>query len=594
MMLRQTAVRLAPSLIALGVALAGAACTGKIVAADAHQRRARHGGAADDDAGAIGSPPAGDAAGAGSDSTGPKSGSKGTKDGAAPSCDEASAGATPIQRLTRDEYAHSVRDLLGLSDVDVAGIAQDERAGPFAANDVAPVSDLIIEQYMTAAETCARAAAGELEKLVSCDRTALGDDACAERFIADFGLRVYRRPLIDDEIAAYRTLYSSYASGGYADALRVIVQTMLQSPFFLYRVELVPAQVETATTVDLDAYELAARLSYFLLRTTPDDALLEAAGAGKLAKESELRAQVRRLLADSRAAEMLSAFHEQWLELEDLPQTTKDAATYPAFDAALASAMRHETTRFVDYVVREGDAKLETLLSAPYSFPEGALFDLYGVDAPAKTDPKTPVALHEHERAGLLTQAGFLAVHGHTNQSAPVQRGKVVIRNVLCEELPDPPPNVNTTPPEPSADATTRQRFAAHEKEPVCAGCHVRIDGIGMGFESYDGIGAFRTHDGKQAVDDSGKLIDTRDLDGTFHGAVELAQKLAHSQEVSDCVATQWLRFALGRFESDSDVCSVDAIQGAFDQSGHDIRVLLEEIVVSDAFRKKAVVEDAP
>jgi hypothetical protein len=582
---------LADAIIALSVVIGAAACTGKIMRDSARERGDARAAAAAEDAGAH-AMRGGDAEGAAA-SNGSKAGAAGGKSTDAPSCDVAAAGNTPLQRLTRDEYAHSVRDLLDLDGVDVDAIAQDERAGPFAANDVAPVSDLIVEQYMSAAETNARAAADKLEKLVPCDRAKLGDDACADQFISAFGLRAYRRPLADQERAAYQQLFAAYASGGYADALRVIAQTMLQSPFFLYRVELMPAQADAAIA-DLDAYELAARLSFFLLRTTPDDSLLEAAGAGRLVTESELRGQVRRLLDDPRSAEMLSAFHMQWLELEQLPHTTKDSATYPAFDPDLASAMQHETARFVDYVVREGDAKLETLLSAPYSFLEGPLFQLYGVEAPADADAKSPVQLDSHQRAGLLTQASFLAVHGHANQSAPVQRGKVVIRNVLCESLPDPPPNVNTTPPEPSPDATTRQRFAAHEKDPVCGGCHVRIDGIGMGFENYDGIGAFRTQDGKQAVDARGKLIDTQDLDGAFDGAVDMAQKLARSQEVSDCVATQWLRFALSRVESDADACSVSAIQRAFDASGHDIRTLLEAIVVSDAFRKKAVPENSP
>jgi hypothetical protein len=577
------------ALVAFGLPLLCAACTGTIHApakASADQPGHSSGVNAGDHAMAGAAAGASAAAGAG--------GSKAT---ASDTCDAPSVGATPLQRLTRDEYANSVRDLLGLSSADVTGIAQDERAGPFAANNVAPVSDLIVEQYMTAAETFARAALDRLDQLVPCDRAKLGDAACAKSFIQGFGQRVYRRPLISAEVAAYRALFASYASAGYGEALRVITQTMLQSPVFLYRVELLPPPVPAPppATTDLDAYELATRLSFFLWRSTPDDALLAAAAAGKLDSESELRAQTQRLLADPRAAQMLSAFHLQWLELEDLPNMTKDASVYPAFDADMASAMKRETERFVDHVVREGDAKLETLLTASYSFLDGPLFELYGVSAPAKADAKTPVQLDPSERSGLLTQASFLAAHGHANQSAPVQRGKVVIRNVLCEALPDPQPNVNTTPPAPSADSTTRQRFSAHEHDPACAGCHVRIDGIGMGFESYDGIGAFRTRDGKQKVDAGGTLIATRDLDGAFDGAVDLSKRLAHSQEVSDCVATQWLRFALGRLESDLDHCSVTAIQRAFDASGHDVRVLLEAVVVSDAFRKRRLAaENSP
>jgi hypothetical protein len=165
----------------------------------------------------------------------------------------------------------------------------------------------------------------------------------------------------------------------------------------------------------------------------------------------------------------------------------------------------------------------------------------------------------------------------------------VIIRNVLCESLPDPPPNVDTTPPAPSPNATTRERFAVHETNPSCAGCHKRIDGVGMGFEAYDGIGGYRTTDGTQPVDASGTFLDTKDLDGTFDGAIQLARDLAGSQEVQECVATQWLRFALGRMETDADACSLQGLHQAFEASGHDVRALLVSVALSDAFRSKRV-----
>ncbi|HEX4339420.1 MAG TPA: DUF1592 domain-containing protein [Polyangiaceae bacterium] len=364
---------------------------------------------------------------------------------------------------------------------------------------------------------------------------------------------------------------------------------MLSSPNFLYHVELQPPSPASDSVAPLDPYELASRLSFFLIGTTPDDALLDA--APDLANMDTLGAQAARLLADPRASDSLASFHLQWLELDKLATTSKDPAVYPLYDATLVAAMTAETTHFVDYVIQNSDAKLETLLTAPYSFPTGPLRTLYGVGA-ATGDPSKPTQLDPTERAGLLTQAGFLAVHGHANQSAPVQRGKVVIRNVLCEVLPDPPPDVNTTPPEPSPDATTRERFAVHESEPRCAGCHKRIDGIGMGFEAYDGIGAFRTMDGKSPVDASGVLMNTMDLNGTFNGAVDLAKKLAGSEEVRHCVVTQWLRYSLGRVETPADQCSLTKLQDAFDASGHDVKRLLSSVVLSDAFRSKRVTKE--
>jgi hypothetical protein len=504
-------------------------------------------------------------------------------------CTGVDAGAAPLERLTRVQYGNAVRDLLGLkTPFDVTLLAEDEKVGPFSSNDVAPVSELTIEQYTEAAETLALAAEIGLAALAPCDRTTQDDAACASQFIDVFGRRAYRRPLADEEKAAYTALYADYAAGGYDDAIRVVVETMLQSPNFLYHVELAPP-ASTAGVLPLDPFELASRLSFFLATTTPDDALLDAAAQGTLADEAGLRAQAERLLSAPTATDALASFHLQWLELDALGSLTKAPAVYPAFDATMAAAMQDETTRFVDYVFRKGDAKLETLLTAPYSFLEGPLFALYGVTPVAGADPSAPVMLDPKERAGLLTQGSFLAMHGHENQSAPVQRGKVIIRNVLCESLPDPPPNVDTTPPDPSPGATTRQRFAVHETDPSCAGCHKRIDGVGMGLENYDGIGAYRTMDGTQPVDATGQFLDTKDLDGPFNGAIELSHDLAGSPEVAQCVATQWLRFALGRMETDADGCSLQGLHQAFDASGHDVRALLISVALSDSFRSKRV-----
>ena len=570
------------------LALCAAACTGRI------------GESASQAAPGAAAPGPGESGGTGSlgpggGSTTPSSGGASGVDSGATStpeldCATPAVGATPLVRLNRGQYANTVRDLLHLTALpDVSDLAEDERVGPFAGNTVAPVSELVVEQYMTTAENVVRAAAADLAALVPCDRTALGDAACAAKFIDVFGRRVYRRPLGTDETSAYTALYATYAKPGAADGLRVVAQTMLSSPNFLYHVELQPPSPATDAVAPLDPYELAARLSFFLVSTTPDDTLLDS--AGDLGNPDTLRAQAERLLGDSRASDSLSAFHLQWLELDKLATTSKDAAVYPAFDANLSAEMTAETNQFVDYVIQQSDAKLETLLTASYSFPGAGLRTLYGV-GPASGDPSKPTPLDPTQRAGLLTQAGFLAVHGHANQSAPVQRGKVIIRNVLCEALPDPPPDVNTTPPEPSPNATTRERFAVHEQEPRCAGCHKRIDGIGMGFEAYDGIGAYRTMDGMNPVDASGVLMSTEDLDGTFDGAVDLAKRLAGSEEVRHCVVTQWMRFALGRVETTADGCSLSKLHDAFDASGHDVRKLLVSVVMSDAFRSKRVLKD--
>jgi hypothetical protein len=502
------------------------------------------------------------------------------------------APVAPLRRLTRLEYGNAVRDLLTGS---VAGddIPADETIGPFASNTVTSVTDLGTEQYLESAERLAAAAVSvpaALDQLVACDRKAMGDAACAAAFIDRFGARAFRRPLAADEKARYVALFTSAAAGGaFADGIRLAVTALLQSPNFLYHVELDPTLPPAGTLVPLDSYQLAARLSFFLWTSVPDDALMTAAAAGGLGDPATLRAQVTRMLADARAHDAIATFHTQWLDLGKLPAITKDPTLYPQFTPALRAAMQAETLAFVEDVLGNGDGRLDTLLTASYSILDGPLFDLYGVARPAGTTGPVRVELDPTRRAGLLTQASFLASHAHENQTSPVARGVAVIRNVLCDALPDPPPNVDNAPPDPAPGSTTRERFAVHENDVSCSGCHKLIDGIGLGFEAYDAVGAFRTMDGGRPVDATGNMLGAVEINGPFDGAVDLAKKLAGTAQVQQCVARQWFRFALGRLEAGADGCSLQGMFDAFETSHHDVRQLLAAIATSDAFRYRKV-----
>jgi hypothetical protein len=530
------------------------------------------------------------ASGAGSGGSGGSASGAGGDDPLAPStCTELALGATPLQRIGRAQYANSVRDILKVA-VDPARLPEDEKYGAFDGNVVVPITDLVVEQYVSAAEAAARLALPEIEALVPCDRAALGDAPCARRFIETFGKRAYRRPLEADEADRYEELYGAFAAKGYPDALRIIVQTMLQAPSFLYRVELLPTAATSGAIEPLDGYELASRLSFFLLSTTPDDALLDAAESGELTDGATLMAQADRLLEDERFADTLGSFHLQWLELTRLSSLARDEELFPEYTPELGAAMRDETLRFVDYVIREGDARFETLLTAPYSFPSGPLLPIYDIDE-SDVSSDGPTML-EH-RAGILTQPSFLTAHAHYNQTSPVQRGKVIIRNVLCQALPDPPPNVNATPPDPSPDATTRERLAEHQNDTSCRSCHRGIDGIGLGLENFDALGRYRTMESGQEIDATGTIVGT-DQEGDFDGALELAERIASSSDAQRCMTTQWLRFALGRPDTRADTCTIDALAASFADADGDIRALLRSIVASDAFRSKLVPEVSP
>jgi hypothetical protein len=512
----------------------------------------------------------------------------------APSCNGPTVPAVPLQRLTQDQYVNTVRDLLGLTNAASLGLdlPSDEQAGAFRANSIVPIGDLGASQYMVAAQQLATLALGPAQTVLPCAASQL-NAACVTQLITQLGERAYRRPFTAVEQAAYATLVGpTNAAGNFQASAQLVIEAMLQSPNFLYRVELAPPNAAAGTTTRLSDYELATRLSYFLRNSMPDDALLAAASAGQLSDPKGLVAQAQRLIGDSHFKDAITSFFTQWMDMDEMSTLTKDPTLYPSFNASLAMAMQNELSDFATYVLMQGDRKLSTLLTAPYSFLSAPLYGVYGLPQPtsysAATASTTPVMLNPAQRAGLLTEPGFLAVHAHPDQTSPVMTGKVIRENFLCQNLPDPPPNVDTSPPPPNGTQTTRQRFAQHESDPVCGSCHQLMDPIGFGFGNYDAVGAFHTTEAGQPIDASGTILSAGDLTGNFNGAVDLATKLANSQTAQHCVSLQWLRFGLARQDAPEDACSIAAIDGAFDASGHDIQALIMSIVTSDAFGWRA------
>lgn len=511
-------------------------------------------------------------------------------------CLDPQTGPTKLRRLTKSQYEKTVGDLLGLDTDAAEGFAPDERVGAFKSNAVAPVGDLQVEQYMEAAETVATAATSNLASLLPCDPTTTGEDACAEQWLRELAPRAYRRPVPEADIQRLLGVYATArADGTFEDGIKVALQGVLQSPWFLYHVELGDPATELVPgePVELTGHELASRLSYFLWDTMPDDALFEAAEAGDLATEEGIEAQVERMLADPRSADGIASFHLQWLGIDEMHWVEKDPTTYPDFDAALADSMQQDAADFANYVIQQGDGRLDTLLTGAFTLTDDpALLALYGVELPADHTPGDPIALPASERAGLLTHPAVMATHAHADQTSPVHRGKLVRENLLCQILPAPPPEVDNVPPDPAPGATTRERFEEHNDNPECYGCHKLIDGLGFGFEHYDGTGAFRTLDEGLPVDASGEVVGTEQSNGTYEGAIELSQMLVGAPEIRDCMSRQWLRFSLGRMEDDLDACTVDRVATAFADSDYDVRSIIREIALSDSFRYRLAPEE--
>jgi Protein of unknown function (DUF1592)/Protein of unknown function (DUF1588)/Protein of unknown function (DUF1595)/Protein of unknown function (DUF1587)/Protein of unknown function (DUF1585) len=498
-------------------------------------------------------------------------------------------GRAPLRRLTNAQYNATVHALLGLEGDFAQGFGPDEQVGGFDSNSTVPVSATQVDKYGEVAEQLADQATtgAALARLAPCAPPAGDADACAHRFIPDFGKRAFRRPLTADEVNRYEAVYTTARgpSGDFAAGIKWVVTAMLQSPHFLYLPELGEA-AGAASKVPLSPYEVATRLSYFFLGGMPDDGLFAAADARALGTPEQVATQARRLLATAKATDALVSFHRQWLMLDDILSTTKDENAFPDFTPALRQAMNDEIAAFVTGVLRDGDARLDTLLDADFSFVRGPLYGLYGLPAPRAGAPDVPtrVQFPAGQRAGILTLGGTLATFAHPDQSSPVARGFLVSDRLLCITPPQPPPNVDTSVPPPDPSVTTRQRLEAHRTNATCNACHGLMDPYGLTFEHYDGIGRYRAKDGLQPVDATATLPGI----GFVNDAVDLMAHLATSDQVRRCMVQSWFRYGLGRLENEKDAATLGSVSAAFAHADYRVPELLVAMVSTDGFRYRA------
>jgi Protein of unknown function (DUF1592)/Protein of unknown function (DUF1588)/Protein of unknown function (DUF1587)/Protein of unknown function (DUF1585)/Protein of unknown function (DUF1595) len=495
-------------------------------------------------------------------------------------CGDLTRPPTPLRRLTRFEYNNTVRDLFGTSTTPADAFPPDEVSDGFNNNALLlTVSSLHAEKYMEAAELLAAEAVNNLSTLNPCDTAAMGEQACAEQFANRFGRKAFRRNLEPADVTA---LMDAFAAGQtYEKGIEVMIRAILQSPHFLYRVEFTGTETAGSGMIRVNGYETASRLSYLIWGSTPDDALLSAAEAGQLSTPEQVAATARTMLADERAKRGVAEFYRQWAGLTRLDIVNKDVAAFPLWSDDMRAAMDAESTAVVSHTVWGQTPTLANLLTAPVGLARGPLAELYGVDA---TDQI--VSLPADQRAGILTMPAFLAVQAHPDQTAPVLRGKFVYKKLLCRDISPPPPELmdRITVPTVTEDSTARERFSAHSEEVVCAACHQYLDPPGFALENYDALGVYRTTENGKPIDTTGQFVGTRDINESFDGVIEMAALLARSEQVQDCVAKQWLTFALGRGIETGDTCSVAPVQDAFTASGGNLSDLMIQITQSEAF----------
>ncbi|MDX2054857.1 MAG: DUF1592 domain-containing protein [Polyangiaceae bacterium] len=499
----------------------------------------------------------------------------------------------PLRRLTHEEYNNTVRDLLG-DTTRPADAFPGETSGGSGYSTPGTFSNIDARSYLDAAESLAASAALRTADLAPCTAGQTGESACFDAFLSKFGRAAFRRPLTDAERAELTGVYATFRAvpeTTYADGIQVVLSAMLQSPQFLYHWELgaTPAGVPgPGKLIALTDYELASRLSYFLWSSMPDEALLSRAEAHALTRPSELAAEAQRMLLDPRARATVRDFHRQWLDLDSLAHNVKDPVAFPGYTNELRQSMREETMAFVESVFFEGNARFDTLMTAPFSFLNESTAKLYGI-AGVTGNALRRVELKSSERAGLLTQASILSTHANAYEGSAILRGKLIREHFInCSPLPPPPNNVPKLPA-PVAGVSQREQLAMHSTVEPCRTCHSLMDPIGFGFSNYDAIGGVIPAAGPTPIDTTGFI---EGLDGarvSFSGAPELAALLAQSEQVRRCMARQWFRFALRRAEVSEDGPSLDASYQSFAASGFDLTKLLISIAESPAFRLRKV-----
>ena len=539
-----------------------------------------------------GAGPAPGGPGPGGGTPGPGGGNPGPGPGPGPGAGPARElpGNAPLRRLTRPQYNNTIRDLLGVTGTPASGFGLDEEDGGFVSNAKAPVKELQIEHYQRAAEELATQAVANIARVAPC-AAGRPEATCVDDFVKNFGKRAHRRPLDPTDVDGYKRVYAAAkgTTGDFAAGIQGVISAMLQSPWFLYRVEIGTAGTPaTADGLALDRYEIASRLSYFIQNTMPDEELFAAADANRLRTPEEISTQARRLLGSPKAKDTVASFFEQWLHMDDLASLEKDPKAYAAFTPDVRNAMRDELIEFADHVTRAADGKLETLLTANFTFLRGPLYGVYGMPAATGAAAMTPrrVDLPPGQRAGIMTLASVMAKHAHPDQSSPVGRGVLMLEKILCITPDPPPPGADDNLPKPDPNSSTRERFAMHRTRPDCNACHSLIDPLGLPFEIYDGMGRHRTTDGGKPVDATSELRLIA-AGGPVKDAPELMRKLAVSPEVRECMARQWYRFAFGRGEVDEDQGTIATALDAFGRAESKLPELIVALTTTKGFRHR-------
>ncbi len=572
-------------------------------------------------------------------------------DGKAPVSTESPlvAAESPLVALTPSEYNHTVRDLLGQpadgddwpSPSSVGSTASV--AWPWVFPDEAGIngfdglaagqvpSPVLVERLQAAAVHFAAYALTSPAFLTCNDwaqRSRAEQRSCGWDSVSRLAQRAWRRPMTEAEESRLLAFWDAvWADGSAADAVALTVTGILQSPSFLYRMEEGRLDDQQGDAIPLTDWEVASRLSYFLWDSMPDDALFAAAAAGELSTPSQVQAQARSMLEDSKARAAVVRFHEQWLGTTEIHSASPARSAYgplyfgiaatPELDTTgdflwpytllrVRKSMQLEAQLFIERTLFDGAGTFEALMTDNHGYMSEDTEPLYGSNTRRLGGPTVtwsgvetsgfdldnvftvtlvPTEFAEEERAGVLTQPAVLAVYAHPVHPSPILRGKFIVERMACQSAGQPPPSAEgAAPPDVlEAESTNRARTEAATSPAECAGCHASLNPPGFALENFDSMGGWRDTDNGEPVDASGTVTLWGGETLDFSGPAQLARQLAQSTQVQDCYVRHWASVATGTALGAADP-ALPALQSAF-RDNDSVQDLLVAITGSDLFR---------
>ena len=500
-----------------------------------------------------------------------------------------------IRRLTKTEYANTLRDLYGVNE-SIADSLPEEVVGEGFLNSVSPlqselflgIANQVVEQVM-APEGQVPAA---VQKRLFGEPPTQGSDLRKEarKVARSLARDAYRRPPSDAELDVLVDVYDLARDNelNHSAALGLMLKAVLVSPQFLF---ITPAGEPESKEkiVLLDDHRLASRLSYFLWSAPPDAELAALADQGKLHKPDVLKTQVERLLKDARSRALFDGFGAQWLRVNELDGQVFDLKTFPQMTPVLRAAMMEEARLFFESIVRENQS-VTRFVDSDYTFLNEPLAKVYGLEQSVRGPKMRRVKLENPNRGGILGMPAVLAATSFPNRTSPVRRGVWVLEQVLGDRVPPPPPDIPELEEQDHKEVeglTLRQRTELHQSEANCRNCHKVLDPIGFGLENFDAIGRWREkNDEGLAIDSGGKLSNGKG----FSSPAELKGLLARREaDLARNLTKRLMAYALGRQLEGYDQIVVDRLLAKVAKDKYRVRSIIVEVITSYLFTHRRI-----